>query len=111
MKIWHNYEIMIGLLDRYEKIQKITTEKAENMIAEILIGKYNIYAATISRCKGIYRMEDTGEIIQEISIKIEISSEDEIQNMAEICQNMARVFNQECVMIKHYMAGVDFING
>jgi hypothetical protein len=111
MKTWHNYEIMIGLLDRYEKIQKIKTEKAEDMIAEMLIGVYGIYAATISRCKGIYRMEDTGEIIQEISIKIEISSEDEIQNMAEICENMARVFNQESVMLKHYMAGVDFING
>lgn len=111
MKTWHNYEIMIGLLDQHEKIQKISTDQAEDMIAEILIGGYNIYAATISRCKGIYRMESTGEIIKEISIKIEISSEDEIQNMAEICQNMARVFNQETIMLKYYMAGVDFIKG
>ena len=104
-----NYKIIIGLNDQETKKQEIETDKAEDIIAEMLILNYGLYGATLSRCKGIYRMESTGEIIKEISIKIEISSDETIDNMLEICKAFCRVFNQESVFFEEYESKVKFI--
>lgn len=104
-----NYKIIIGLNDQKSKKQEISTDQAEDMIADLLILTYGLYGGTISRCKGIYRMESTGEIIKEISIKIEISSDEEIVNIREICSTFCKIFNQESVFFEEYESNVDFI--
>lgn len=50
-------------------------------------------------CSGVYRMESTGRIVREPSIRIEIASDEEIP-AAEIIENIKKALNQETVMLE-----------
>ena len=67
--------LTVGLFDKNSERQEILTETAKDFIAETLINKYNVFAFTMIDCNGVYKMQTTGAIVREPSIRIEIAAE------------------------------------
>jgi len=98
----------IGLNDKDKEIQIIETEKAKENIAEILIGKFGIFAFTMYECAGVYRMNSTGAIIQEASIRVEIATDEELTAADAIIETLKETLNQETIMHEISEANIYF---
>lgn len=110
MKMYENH-LTVGLFDRRTKKQEIDTAKAKKMIQNILINHYGIFAFTMVDCQGVYKMQDTGEIVREPSIRIEIATENDISTeIKEIIRVLKhrRIFNQESIMHKQMINEINF---
>lgn len=99
--------LTIGLFDKDTEKQEIQTKSAKYIIANILIEKYNIFAFTMNECSGVYRMESTGCIIYEPSIRVEIASEENIK-CDEIIKELKTTLNQESIMHESIKANIYF---
>lgn len=90
--------LTIGLNDKNTERQEITTADAKNIIANVLLNQFNIFAFTMFECSGVYRMESTGNIIFENSIRIEIVTDEELTIIDAIIEELKMVLNQESIM-------------
>ena len=90
-------QFTIGLFDKDTEQQEIQTNEAKNLIAEILIEKFGIFAFTMIECSGVYRMASSGQIVFEPSIRVEIASDDEIA-ADDIIEKLKDALNQESIM-------------
>lgn len=90
----------VGLNDKNTERQEIETGAAKNIIANILLNKYNIFAFTMFECSGVYKMESTGNIIFENSIRVEIATDDELTAADAIIETMKKELNQESIMME-----------
>ena len=90
-------QFTIGLFDKDTEKQEISTPEAKNLIAEILIGKFGIFAFTMIECSGVYRMASTGRIVFEPSIRVEIATDDELA-ADDIIDELKAALNQESIM-------------
>ena len=103
--------LTIGLFDRQTKKQEITTETAKEIIVNTLIEEFKIFAFTAWDCLGVYQMEDTGEIVREPSIRLEIATDEELTNVKEIIAKLTDKLNQESIMMETAEdADIKFIN-
>ena len=100
------YKLTIGLFDKDTKKQEIETESAKKLITKILIDKFNITAFTL-----IYQMSLDGSIIDEPSIRLEISTMEAIaeRDYRNIIAELKKGLNQETIMIKVSASDIDFI--
>lgn len=96
----YKYTLTIGLNDKNTEHQEITTQDAKNIIAAILIDKYNIFAFTLFECSGVYRMNSTNNIIFETSLRVEIASDETINDIDNIITELKAVLNQESIMLE-----------
>lgn len=110
-EIMHEYILTIGLNDRVTEKQEISNEAAKRMISEILINKYGIVAFTMMDCYGVYKMNSTGRIIQEPSIRIEIATFEPMNNIDEIIRVIkdSEHLNQESIMKKYQVSNISFV--
>jgi hypothetical protein len=92
--------LTIGLNDKDTERQEITTGEAKNTIAKILLNQYNIFAFTMFECSGVYKMESTGNIVFENSIRVEIATDDELTAADAIIATLKTELNQESIMIE-----------
>lgn len=92
--------LTIGLNDKNTERQEIETGAAKNIIADVLLNKYNIFAFTMFECSGVYKMESTGNIIFENSIRVEIATDDELTAADAIINELKTVLNQESIMME-----------
>lgn len=90
-------QLTIGLYDKDTEKQEISTPEAKNLIAEILIGKFGIFAFTMIECSGVYKMASTGRIVFEPSIRVEIATDDELA-ANDIIDELKAALNQESIM-------------
>ena len=102
------YEMTIGLFDKDTEKQEISIAEARDTLAYLLIDEFDIFAFTMIECSDVYRMESTGRIVREPSIRIEIASDDEIP-AAEIIENIKKALNQETIMLEVSEANISFI--
>lgn len=93
------YQLTIGLFDKDTETQLINTNEGKNMISNILINKYNIFAFTMIECSGVYKMSSTNKIVFELSIRIEVAS-DEAINVDTIITDLKFALNQESIMLE-----------
>lgn len=70
--------LTIGLFDKNTEQQEIETNQAKNIIANILINDFDIFAFTMMDCNGVYKMASTNNIVYEPSIRVEIATDNEI---------------------------------
>ncbi len=106
------YEITltIGLFDKDTCKQEVTTAEAISLIQSILIDRYGVYAFTLTECSGVYRMQSTGCIVKEPSIRVEIVTDTYSATVyADMIQSLKAALNQETIMIKKSAVDVDFI--
>ena len=110
-EIMHEYILTIGLNDRVTEKQEISSEAAKRMISEILINKYGVFAFTMMDCYGVYKMNSTGRIIQESSIRIEIAPFEPMNNIDEIIRVIkdSEHLNQESIMKKYQVSNISFV--
>ena len=108
--IMHEYAVTIGLFDKDTEKQEISVDATKRMISDCLLNKFEIFAFTMFDCMGCYKMNSTGRIVHEPSIRIEIVSDKEIK-INEICAYLksAACLNQESIMVKHTTANIDFV--
>lgn len=106
----YEHLLTVGLYDKDTEAQEIDGNTAKNMLADILIREYGVYAFTMMDCIGVYRMESTGHIIQEPSIRIEIAAENlmEEETALKMIGRIKEVFNQESIMYKAGQADIRF---
>lgn len=106
----YEYHLTFGLFDKDTKKQEIPTAEAVEKISEILIDCYSLYAFTMIECHGVYRMVDTGEIVREPSIRLEIADENDLDStMHRIIETLKFVLNQESIMYKRMKSKIEFI--
>lgn len=99
MKKMYCYKLTVGLNDQHTKKQEIATDAAENMIADLLLKKFDIFAFTMIAAEGVYTHEN-GEIVREKSIRIEIASDKKIKTMPAIISALKESLNQESIMME-----------
>lgn len=100
--------LTIGLNDKDTEYQIISTDDAKNQLAAILIGDYGFYAYTLTECAGVYRMNSTGNIIHENSLKVEIATDDIINNLDDVVNTLKVRFNQETIMVEQEVKLIEF---
>lgn len=104
----HETVITMGLLDKDTCKQEISDDEAQNMIDEILLTKYNIFAYTLQECRGCYKMQSTGAVVHEKSIRLEIVTESPLECLPALILDLKKEFNQESVMIAKSIKNVAF---
>ena len=90
----------IGLNDKNTERQEIATAAAKNIIADLLLNKFNIFAFTMFECSGVYKMESTGNIVFENSIRVEIATDEELTTADAIIEALKVKLNQESIMME-----------
>lgn len=80
------------------KSKKSAPPEAKEKVAEILIEKFDIFAFTMIECSGYYRMQSTGRIVAEPSLRIEIATDDELTAADAIIGELKETLNQESIM-------------
>ena len=106
----NEYLFTVGLFDKDTERQEIPSERAKEIIAQILIDKHGIYAYTMIDCSGVYKMQSTGRIVREPSIRIEIVTDmADLLDYRAIIADIKSALNQETVMLKKSAADVSFI--
>lgn len=110
MKMYEHF-LTVGLFDRVTERQEIRTDKAKNFISETLINDFDICAFTMIDATGVYKMQSTGTIIKEPSIRIEIATEEVLnrETVYEIIKTLKNGLNQEHIMYKMVESDIDFI--
>lgn len=109
MKMYEHF-LTVGLFDRNTEKQEITTGAAKDYIAETLIEKFGVYAFTMIDCSGVYKMQSTGAIVREPSIRIEIAGEADLTRelVYKIIKELKAGLNQESIMYKMTVSEIDF---
>lgn len=102
------YNFYVGLNDKHTCRQEVSTEKAEMILSEILLNEFHVYGFTMINCKGVYKME-TGEIVSENTIKIEIVFSDSAIPADRIIEEIKDRLNQESVMLEKSEKNVSFL--
>ena len=100
--------LTIGTRDKDNLQKVIAIDDAQNIIADILIGKYGIFAFTSWNCEGVYRMNDTGIIIREKSIRVEIVTDGKLDAIQAIIDDLKAALNQESIMHECTTANIEF---
>lgn len=106
----NEYLFTVGLFDKDTELQEIPSERAKEILEQILIDKHGIYAYTMIDCSGVYKMQSTGRIVREPSIRIEIVTDmADLLDYRAIIADIKSALNQETVMLKKSAADVSFI--
>ena len=101
--------LTIGLFDKDAEKQLISRDDARDLIARILIDECNIFAFTLLDCAGVYRMQSTGNIVREPSIRVEIVTDENLDILPAMIARLKSGLNQETIMVKTSRADVDFV--
>ncbi len=104
--------LTVGLLDKISEKQEITTETAKEFISNTLINKFGVYAFTMIDCTGVYKMQSSGAIVKEPSIRIEIAAEAADltrETVYRIIKSLKDGLNQESIMYKMTESDIDFV--
>lgn len=95
----HKYILTVGFFDKKEEKQLIPSEKIKSIIADTLINSYNIDGFTMTDCSGCYRMKKTGNIVLEPSVRIDILTDDRIdEKIMLIIADLKDAINQESIL-------------
>ena len=105
----HKTVFTVGLNDKEEERQLISTETAKDIISEILIGDFKIFAFTMWECLGVYRMTSTGNIVKENSLRIEIATDKKLKATKKIIKSLKENLNQETIMVNKTVEKINFI--
>lgn len=97
------YQLTIGLNDKNTEKQEIRTNAAKKLISEILLNRFEIFAYTMLECSGVYKMQSSGRIVNEKSIRIEIvTNESDFINIPDIVEYLKKELNQESIMVETF---------
>ena len=99
--------LTVGLFDKDTCTQEISTPAARAMLDEILLQRYGLYAYTMIECAGCYTMR-AGQIVHEPSLRVEIVTESQIENLPGMIQDVKTALNQESIMCKVQKALIAF---
>ena len=105
------YNLTIGLFDKNLNRQIISNDDARNIISDTLINDHKIYAFTQIDCYGVYKMDSTGAIVREPSIRVEIATEHRIKRPAldSITTDLKARLNQESIMASRKYYNIKFM--
>lgn len=97
------FQLTIGLFDKETEKQEINTSKAKSMIADTLLNRFHVFAFTMMNAEGVYKMNSTGNIIREPSIRIEIVTDESGDlDMLDMVEFLKVQFNQESIMVETF---------
>lgn len=100
------YRLSVGLNDRYSLRQEKTTEEAISTIIKIVLQYatgYTLYVAD-----GGYVMQDSGELVREQSVIVELMYTDR-SSVTAIASDIKTALNQESVLYQEYVTASAYI--
>ena len=92
--------MVIGLNSQMTEKQEISTDEAKNLVSELLIEGYGFIGLTMTECEGVYKMKSTGDLIYEKSLKIELVTDEDIDNINVIIKELKYLLDQESIMVE-----------
>lgn len=92
--------LTVGLNSQTTERQEIGTNEAKSLVAELLIEGYSFCDLTMTECEGCYKMNSTGNVIFEKSLKIELVTDSDIDNINVIIKELKYLLDQESVMVE-----------
>lgn len=98
--------VSLGLNDKDTCTQLHPTEECLAIVANYLAMHYD--GATAYLAKGIYKMQSTGEIVLEPTIRAELFYT-EREKVVDFCKWCKATFNQESVALEEVKENIDFI--
>lgn len=90
----------IGLNSQTTERQEVSTNEAKNLVSELLIDGYGFGGLTLTECEGCYKMNSTGNVIFEKSLKIELITDENIDNINVIIKELKYLLDQESIMVE-----------
>ena len=97
------FQLTIGLFDKDTEKQEIRTKAAKSMIADTLLNRFHVFAFTMLEAEGVYKMNSSGHIVNEPSIRIEIVTDESGDlNMADMVEYLKVQFNQKSIMVETF---------
>lgn len=104
------YHLTVGLFSQGTCTLQTTPDAAKTYIRDLIVNQYGLYGFTMIDCSGGYRMQKTGKLVFEPSIRIEIVSTDGPidEKIEAIAKDLCDYLNQESVMIKWLESDIDF---
>lgn len=104
----YKYQMTIGLNDKKSHKQEIPTTDAKNIIVNTLLNQFQIGGFTMIDCEGCYTHQ-SGEIVRETSIRIEIATPEREKRMKAIVNALKESLNQESIMMECSVSNTFFI--
>lgn len=101
--------LTIGMFDKDTESQLHSAEDIKSVIAYVLINKFDVFAFTLIDCNGYYRMTSTGNIISEPSVRVEMATDEPMENLKAIVVELKNRLNQESIMVEVSTANIEFI--
>lgn len=104
-EIVNNYNIYVGLNDKDKYEQIISTDNAEILIRNIVTEK--VGGATFSKAEGYWEDENHNPTRENtIIVKIAYAEDDIVE---EICGQINKALNQNCVMVEKIESKIAFV--
>lgn len=100
------YRLAVGLNDRYSLRQEIKTETAIKTIIKIVLQHASGY--TIHTADGGYIMQDSGELVREQSVIVELMYVSQ-GSVVAIANDIKTALNQESVLYQEYVTASAYI--
>lgn len=101
--------LTIGMFDKDTESQLYSAGFFKSVISDVLINKYDVFAFTMIDCNGYYRMTSTGNIINEPSVRVEMATDEPMENLKAIVAELKNRLNQESIMVEVSTANIEFI--
>lgn len=96
----------IGLLDKDTCTQIHSDEDAMRVVSNYLASHF--FGSTAYFARGIYKMQNTGEIILEPTIRVELF-DTEHAKVLDFCKWAKEILNQESIALETIEENVDFV--
>lgn len=95
----NRYEIFLGLNDKDTKTQLIDTQEAFYIVSVKAVKAFGGATITADN-KGVYT-HDNGEMVTEITIKIDLLFVTDTENLENFLREILNDFNQESILVVH----------
>lgn len=105
---YYNYKFSIGLFDKDQKKQLISSLKAQKLVKELTINHFGFWS--ITAWEGLYTHEDWKQVSEpSLFINVNFEKEPESESILEYVNVLKFRLNQESIMLEKSVQDVDFL--
>lgn len=105
---YYNYKFSIGLFDKDQKKQLISSLKAQKLVKELTINHFGFWS--ITAWEGLYTHEDWKQVSEpSLFINVNFEKEPDSESILEYVNVLKFRLNQESIMLEKSVQDVDFL--
>ncbi len=105
---YYNYKFSIGLFDKDQKKQLISSLKAQKLVKELTVNHFGFWS--ITAWEGLYTHEDWKQVSEpSLFINVNFEKEPDSESILEYVNVLKFRLNQESIMLEKSVQDVDFL--